>query len=72
MYDEDKTWVTDEDPMCPYCDESLYFNEETDDIVLADEGKVWVDWNTHCWKCGREFKVREHYSLTHMRIFEKD
>ena len=73
MYDErDKTWTTDGDPLCPHCEEPLYFNEETDDIVLADEGQVWVEWNANCKECGREFKVREYYSLTHMRIFEKD
>lgn len=68
---EEKIWTTDGETNCPYCDEPLYFNPETEDIVL-DIGKVWVDWNTHCTECGRKFRTREVYKLEYARIFEID
>lgn len=64
-------WKTYGDPVCPYCEEPLFFEEEEADVEL-DFGFVYVKWHAHCTECGRKFRTREVYKLDYTRIFEEE
>lgn len=75
MYDDrDKTWTVSagSDYTCPHCDEDLYFEEEVEEDIILDIGLVMVNWEAHCPKCGRQYRVREVYKHDYSRIFELD
>lgn len=72
---EERMWTYEAgaDYTCPACEEEdLYFDEEAKEDYLLDIGLVYVDWQAHCPKCGRQFRIREVYEHTRSRIFELD
>lgn len=67
------TYETGADYTCPACEEEeLYFDGGAEEDYLLDIGLVYVDWQAHCPKCGRQFKIREVYKHARSRIFEID
>lgn len=71
---EERMWTYEAgaDYTCPVCEEDLYFDEEAEEDYLLDLHRVYVDWQAHCPKCGRQFRIREVYEHTRSRIFEID
>ena len=74
-----KIWETvkyyaGEERTCPYCEEeklSFFDDGEPCDTVI-DYDQICVEWNTRCENCGRNFVLREVFSLAYSRIVYED